>query len=212
MSKKARLQNGAPQRFSDTLGIDVKDSEQSQKIRRAAAALFAAKGYHAVGVAELGEATGMGRGALYHHIGSKEELLYDISSRYMFDLVRDAHGISETEKEPVSRIKLLSQNLMEAVSRNLPEMKVCFREIDSLNGEHHRFVSKAHADYQAVWERAINDGVQAGTFRAVDKIAVKGLLGMYFYSFLWLNPDGKHSATNIGEVFADLVLHSLRVK
>ena len=34
--------------------------------------LFAKKGYNGVGVAEIGAASGFGRGALYHHIESKE--------------------------------------------------------------------------------------------------------------------------------------------
>jgi hypothetical protein len=39
--------------------------------------------------------------------------------------------------------------------------------------------------------------------REVDKIAVKGLLGMYFYSCLWLKPDGLQSPEDIGDVFSD---------
>jgi hypothetical protein len=46
-------------------------------------------------------------------------------------------------------------------------------------------------------------------FRAVDKIAVKGLLGMYFYSCLWLKPDGLQSPADISDVFSDLVIRSL---
>ncbi len=40
-----------------------------------AARLFAARGYHATGVAELGDAVGLGRGALDDYIELKENLL-----------------------------------------------------------------------------------------------------------------------------------------
>src|SRR4051794_34744020 len=44
-----------------------------------AAELFARHGYHGTDIAELAKAVGLGRGALYHYIESKEALLYAIS-------------------------------------------------------------------------------------------------------------------------------------
>ena len=55
----------------------------------------------------------------------------------------------------------------------------------------------------------LDEGVKQNVFRAVDKIAVKGLLGMYFYSCLWLKPDGLQSPADISDVFSDLVIRSL---
>ena len=48
--------------------------DQKERIRSKAAHLFARNGYHGTGVQEISEAVGLGRGALYHHIGSKEAL------------------------------------------------------------------------------------------------------------------------------------------
>ncbi|HWA67920.1 MAG TPA: helix-turn-helix domain-containing protein, partial [Mycobacteriales bacterium] len=48
------------------------------------AGVFAQGGYHGTGIAELCEANELGKGALYHYIGSKEELLAAIT-----DLVMD---------------------------------------------------------------------------------------------------------------------------
>ena len=39
------------------------------------ARVFARRGYHATGIAELCTVNGLGKGAFYHYIGSKEELL-----------------------------------------------------------------------------------------------------------------------------------------
>jgi len=60
-----------------------------------------------------------------------------------------------------------------------------------------------------IWSKTIDEGVKQNVFRAVDKIAVKGLLGMYFYSCLWLKPDGLQSPADISDVFSDLVIRSL---
>ncbi|HEX4247960.1 MAG TPA: helix-turn-helix domain-containing protein, partial [Pseudonocardia sp.] len=57
------------------------------KIIAVATELFARQGYHATGVAELGRAVGLGAGALYHHIGSKEELLLTIVRAHLEDVL-----------------------------------------------------------------------------------------------------------------------------
>lgn len=54
---------------------------------RTAARLFAAKGFHATSMSELERAVGLGRGALYHHISSKQQLLYDLCCSHVEEMV-----------------------------------------------------------------------------------------------------------------------------
>lgn len=187
----------------------MRSSKRIDAIRSTAARLFAEHGYSAVGVAELGEAVGLGKGALYHHISSKEDLLYDISSRYIQQLIEDGREINARELNPIERIKLLSRSMIGVVYDHRAEMTVCFREIHSLSGERHRNVSQLHLDYQQLWADTISMGVAQGKFRPIEKAAIKGLMGMFFYSFLWLKPDGALTADEIGDIFSDLILHSL---
>ncbi|NMH94356.1 TetR/AcrR family transcriptional regulator [Pseudonocardia bannensis] len=172
--------------------------------------MFAEKGYHAVGIAEIGKAVGLTRGALYHHISSKEELLYEISVQYISDLVRSGEDILGREVDPEMRILLLSRYLMETIFCNQAEMTVCFREVNSLTGERRRFIARMHLEYQRLWERCIVEGAAKGAFRKITPVEVKGLLGMYFYSFLWLDPKGTVGAGDIADRFAGLVIRSLR--
>ncbi|WP_211309721.1 TetR/AcrR family transcriptional regulator [Rhodovulum imhoffii] len=190
----------------------LKETSKSDSIRTSAAMLFAQKGYSAVGVAELGEVTGLGRGALYHHIKSKEDLLFDISSRYIKKLIEDGREISARELDPVRRIELLSKAMIGVVYNHLPEMTVCFREIHALSGERHRTVAQYHYEYQQIWEDAISMGVAQGKFRPIEKVAIKGIMGMFFYSFLWLNPNGRQTADEVGEAFCDFIINGLRAQ
>lgn len=175
-----------------------------------AASLFAERGFSAVGVNEIGEATGLGRGALYYHISSKEDLLYDITTAYMSDLINDARAIVAREADPVVRIRELSRALLRTIAAHLSEMTVCFREVHALTAERRLAVMGLHSDYQAVWASTIADGVERGVFRKISVVELKGLLGMYFYSFLWLDPNGPSSADEIGDAFADIVLRTVK--
>lgn len=67
-----------------------------------------------------------------------------------------------------------------------------------------------HADYQNVWIRVLKDGELAGDFRPVPKLQIKVLLGMYFYSFLWVRADGPVSLKSLADSFADIVLKAVK--
>jgi AcrR family transcriptional regulator len=185
------------------------ESPHRDRIRHISAELFAAKGYNGVGIAEIGDAVGLGRGALYYHIGSKEDLLYDIASRYIGELVKSGQEIASATSDPIARIRQLSRHLMGTIGRHLSELTVCFREVNALTGDHHRVVSDLHARYQQIWADAVIDGTEKGVFRPIPTVALKGLLGMYFYSFLWLNPQGRYTPEEIADIFSDLVLRAV---
>ena len=133
----------------------------------------------------------------------------EFASQYISELVESGHRITGEYPDPVSRLRALSRHLMSVISNSLSEIVVCFREVQSLTGSRHHDVMCMHAEYQQIWSKTIEEGVQQNVFREVDKIAVKGLLGMYFYSCLWLKPDGLQSPEDIGDVFSDLVIRSL---
>ena len=110
---------------------------RKQQIARIAARLFAANGYHSTGMSELSEAVGLGKGALYYHIGSKEELLYEISAEHVQQMV--AYGEALVAREDLSapeKVRSLSRTLLRTISENLPEVTVFFHEIRTLGGEH----------------------------------------------------------------------------
>ena len=195
--------------YNSTLPIRQEDTPQRLRIQSIAAALFAAKGYNAVGVSEIGAVAGLARGALYHHITSKEELLYNITIRYIGDLVESGRTISADVPDPAARLRHLSRHLMEVIGAHLNEMTVCFREVGSLTGERHAMVSRLHGEYQQIWAQTIAEGVASGAFRSLPPVVLKGILGMYFYSFLWLDPAGRHHPEEIGDIFTDLVFRGI---
>ncbi len=53
-------------------------SARRAELTRAAARLFSERGYHGTSMQHLGDALGIQRGSLYAHIGSKEDLLFDV--------------------------------------------------------------------------------------------------------------------------------------
>nr|WP_282571460.1 TetR/AcrR family transcriptional regulator [Methylonatrum kenyense] len=183
---------------------------QKSRIRRAAAELFARNGFGSVGVAELCDATHLGRGALYYHIKSKEQILFDIATGYMQQMNEGTSQILEADVEPEVAIRAMSRLFMRIMFEDRNEMTVCFRELHSCSPENQSEIRRLHRDYQVYWENVIRKGVELGRFRGLSKVQLQGILGMYFYSFLWVNPFGAMSADQIADEFSEIVISALR--
>lgn len=188
----------------------MKRTERASGIVRAAAELWAAKGYHGAGIEELSRAVGLQRGALYHHIGSKEALLHEVARQAIVRL------LEATEDDPslpsATRLQRLSRVLMADIADHQAEWTVFFREIGWLTGDRRDEIFELRATYEARWVEVLEQGALRGELRPVDPIAVKGILGMHNYAYLWLWPAGRLPADAISGTFVDLLLHGLGVE
>src|SRR5215475_14400921 len=81
------------------------------------ARVFAQGGYHGTGIAELCEANDLGKGALYHYIGSKEELLEAIHDRVMDEVLRAADNVSESTDSAAQRLTAIGTDLLSIMER-----------------------------------------------------------------------------------------------
>ena len=183
---------------------------QKERIRRHAARLFAENGYRGTGVQDLSDAVGIGRGALYHHIGSKERLLFEIITLHVVDVVAEARAVLDLDLTAEEKIRRLSRIVMTTVAAHLPEWTVFFRDIDALSGSLRREALAVRADFEDVWVEVLRQGVRDGEFRDLDPVVVKGLLGMHNYSYVWIAPSGRLSPEEIADVFCDLLLGGIR--
>ena len=180
-----------------------------EAILKVAARLFAERGYHAIGMAELGEATGLGRGTLYHHIRSKEDLLHEIAREYIADLADAAERSLQVEAEPAARVRRLGRELVGKIASHQAELTVCFRELHSLTEPRRTEVLELHRRYEAAWRKTMQEGADAGVFRPFDPVILQGVLGMYFYSYLWLRAEDRRAPGAIADRLNDLVIRML---
>jgi AcrR family transcriptional regulator len=183
--------------------------EQRERLLKTAAQLFAEKGYHGTGVAELGRAVDLGRGGLYHHMGSKEGLLVEISVRHVREMVDVGEEILASDLTPPEKLRALSRRLMRTIAENISEVTVFFHEVNTLTGKAREEVLERRDRFERIWQHVLDDGLEQGYFRVGGPLVTKGLLGMHNYSYVWINPDGRLSPEDIADVFCDLALRGL---
>ncbi|MEU6698551.1 TetR/AcrR family transcriptional regulator [Pseudonocardia sp. NPDC046786] len=181
-----------------------------RRVIAVAAELFARNGYHGTGIAELGRAAGLGRGALYHYIGSKEAVLYAISKDQVDSMNAAAEEVLDRGLPADELLREMARVLVRNISDHRSEWAVFFREYRALTGERRDAVVAARERYEGYWRQALDQGVRSGLLRPTPQLLVKGLLGMLNYTYLWFTPDGDLSPEELADLFLDALIDGIR--
>jgi len=181
-----------------------------ERVIAVAAELFARNGYHGTGIAELGKAVQLGRGALYHYIGSKEALLYEISKPQVDIMNAHAERALAAGLAPEELLREMARGLLRNIATHQNECAVFFRDYGALSGDRRDRIIAARERYEGYWRQALDRGATAGVLRPTPRLLVKGILGMLNYTYLWFDADGPLSPEQVADEFLDAVLDGIR--
>ena len=174
------------------------------------ARVFARQGYDATGLTELCEANELGKGALYHYIGSKEELLAAIHDRVMDRVMAGAERVAQAEAPPSVRLAMLGEELFDTIARYPDHVWVFLHEFAALSGERAERFHRRRREYERRVEAVVEEGVAAGEFRDLDpRLTALAWLGMHNYAYLWFKADGPMSAGEVATRFADIFIRGI---
>ena len=174
------------------------------------ATVFAQRGYHATGINELCIANDLGKGALYHYIGSKEELLAAIHDRVMDEVMIGADRVAAAGGSPSAQLAMLGDELLDVIHRYPDHVWVFLHEFPALTAERAEQFRVRRREYERRVEAVLQAGIDSGEFRAVDaRLTALAWLGMHNYTYLWLKPDGRVSAREIAQPFADIFIRGI---
>jgi AcrR family transcriptional regulator len=174
------------------------------------ARVFARRGYHATSMTELCAANGLGKGALYHYIGSKEELLVAIHDRVMDEVMLGADRVAQAGGTPSEQLARLGEELLDVIHRYPDHVWVFLHEFPALTGERAERFRRRRREYERRVEDVLRAGVAAGEFRDIDPwVTARAWLGMHNYTYLWLRPGGRLSARDVAKPFAEIFLRGI---
>ena len=173
-------------------------SEVATHVARAAARLFAARGYDATSVREIVEAAGVTKPTLYYHFGSKEGLAQALLTRPMNGLIDQLGRIVDGESDP----RAMMAAILDA------HFAFCLEDPDRCRFLYALFfgplasslaneVAGIGQQFDAIWERAARRFAECGLVPS-DKIPaltahLRGLSVIYTVDHLYrgqeLGPD-----------------------
>ena len=177
------------------------------------AGLFARRGYHATGLTELCAANGLGKGALYHYIGSKEELLAAIHDRVMDEVMLGADRVNLAGGSPPERLAMLGEELLDVIFRFPDHVWVFLHDFPALTGKNAEMFRQRRRAYEQRVEEVFKQGVESGDFRPLDtRLAVAAWLGMHNYTYLSLRAGGRFSVKEVAKSFADIFVWGIATR
>jgi AcrR family transcriptional regulator len=176
-----------------------------QRLTDAALTLFATKGYAATGIREIAETAGISTAALYHYIGTKEDLLIDLMSQGLQRFVAASRqalvDLAGPERQLVAltRVHVATEAVMRRMSL------VIDGEVRSLTDG--AGVMKLRDEYESLWAHTISLGVASGAFQvAQPRLARLALIEMCNGVAQWFSPTGPLSLSQVCDHFSDMAL------
>jgi AcrR family transcriptional regulator len=177
----------------------------------AAATLFSARGYHGTSMQHLGDALGLQRGSLYAHIGSKEELLFDVVDSGANHFLARAEEVLASSAFAKVKLERLLVGHIETAIEHLDAATVFLNEWRYLSEEPRAMIQAKRDRYEQIVRTIIEEGVAAREFRsdADVRFAATLVLSAGNWTYAWYRPGGELGPTEIGKKFAELVLRGL---
>ena len=179
-------------------------SARREELTRIAARLFAERGYQGTSLADLAAELGVQKPSLYHHIDSKEDLLWEIAQEGALAFHAALDGVPPAPAP--ERIRLALRAHLGVVAGQLDLATVFVREWRYLDGERRsRFLAERRR-YEDRVRELFREGVERGDLRTDLDLATAGLLFLSAanWAYTWLQP-GRDTDALADRFFALLV-------
>src|SRR5260370_30406090 len=167
-------------------------SARRAELTRAAARLFAEKGYHGTSVGDLAEALGVQKGSLYSHIDSKADLLWEVA-REGSDAFHAALDAVPEDGPVLDRIDAALRAHLRVVAEQLDVATVFVREWRYLEGERRATFVTERRRYEERFRALFREGRERGDLRTDLDDATAALLALSSvnWAYTWLRPGAQ---------------------
>jgi AcrR family transcriptional regulator len=184
-------------------------STRRDDLTRAAARLFAERGFHGTSMGDLAEALGVQKGSLYSLTASKQQLLFET----MREGARAFHAaLDEVPEEApaVERIRLALRGHLRVVAEQLDVATVFTREWRYLEEAYRDEIVSERRRYEERFRAVFRDGVEAGELRPDVDVGAAALLVLSAanWAYTWLSPGGDTDA--LADRFTAILVDGVR--
>jgi AcrR family transcriptional regulator len=188
--------------LADASGLTTK-----RRIEAAALQLFAAKGFEATGIRDIADRAGLSTAALYHYMGSKDELLVAFMVESMTELIRAARAALEGTDDPAEQLAALVRVHVGFHTLDAQRSLVADDELRAVSDIAFTKVMQLRDGYERLWAETLDQGARSGEFTFADaRITRLALLEMCNGVARWYSDRGPKSPAEIADCFADLAL------
>jgi AcrR family transcriptional regulator len=178
-------------------------------IRRVGLRLIYRRGFEAMSLRDLAAEVGIQAASLYHHIRTKQDLLFDLIREHMEALLTQTDAA--LDKAPADTMDRLRAFITHHILYHLEKKQEVFIanfELRALEPRHHATIVTMRRAYEEKLIALLDVGVAAGEFEIRDtRITAYAILAMLTGACTWYKPEGRLTKAEVVELHTDMVLH-----
>jgi len=183
--------------------------QQRASILRAAAGLFAERGYEGASMAELAQACGVSKPLLYHYYRDKQQMLFDIADSYMERLRAVVRQVREHKLPAEEHLRTLIACFMQEYQHSQPQHMVLVQDVKFLADLQRAQVLGKQREVVEAFAQAIAALKPRLRKKALRVPLAMILFGMINWTFTWLRPDGPLTYADMAQVVTEIFLHGV---
>lgn len=164
-----------------TPGFDTKRLH----LLKSAARVFSDEGYDKASMRRIAAEAEVSLAGIYHYVAGKEELLYWIQCHTFDSLLEDLERSLEGVEGPRLRLATAVRNHVRHFGENMHELKVCAREVETLEGEAYDDIHERRRAYFEAVHELVKDLEPKHGGRLGSWLATANLFGMMNWFYQW---------------------------
>jgi len=193
--------------------FEVSDPKKAKKlagIAKVSAQLFSTRGYMETSMDDIAAAAKVTKGGVYHYFGSKNDILYYISSTYVdldqADLENSLSAIPEIEE----KIRHIIFRHINHYVRHPAAAKTLLHESYNLPPRLLKEVRARERRYFAIVCATVSDFLGEKSTKELATTLTFTLFGMMNWIYKWYNPKGAIKPTELSGLIYDIFAQGVR--
>lgn len=184
------------------------DASTNDRVLDTAAALFWRKGFAGTTTREIAAAVGIQQASLYHHMSSKEDLLYEICVTSLKEFLTDVQSAVASIHDPLEKVRVLIRAHLTTLFKHQQRNVTMITELRSLSRQHRAEVVELRERYSALVRSILTAAQEAGFVRTdiAAKYLALALLNMLNWALLWFREGHGLSAEQLAGLFVTIYL------
>jgi TetR/AcrR family transcriptional regulator, cholesterol catabolism regulator len=177
-----------------------------------AARLFWENGYAATTTRELAEALGVQKASLYYHMGSKEDLLYEICMESLANIHEAVSQAVSEVRDPMRRVQAMIHAHVLSMLEDREKHATMLTELKALSPSRRSEVVARRDQYETLVRGILSDAQDAEvlTSEIPAKQLELGLLNLLNWTIFWYQADGDLSPDEVARLLERLYVMGAR--
>jgi AcrR family transcriptional regulator len=181
-----------------------------EDILEAAAQVFRQKGFHGASMNDIADVVNLQKASLYHHVSSKQEILFEILDKALQLLLERIEPIAEQNVPADAKLRAMIREYLSILIENIDLATVLLFEHRSLERRQHARHVPNRDKFEALWRDVLAEGVEVKRFHCEDiPLTARALLGQLNWTITWFHDDGSLTIEQIADNYSDLLLNGL---